>query len=121
MFVPERNVLSLFFLLEEGDEKWPHFLHDIRREWIARWIQIVGGAVHSYDHLNSSYTLAYPSLEDYLKGSKQTEVKVSLSAIYTTQKIYFRKQSNLHRYNEQIKCPTGIRRERPLYQRSPRQ
>lgn len=28
-------------------------------------------------------------MEDYLKGSKQTEAKVSLSAIYTAQKIYF--------------------------------
>ena len=28
-------------------------------------------------------------MEDYLKGSKQTEAKVSLSDIYTAQKIYF--------------------------------
>ena len=28
-------------------------------------------------------------MEDYLKGSKQTEAKVSLNAIYTAQKIYF--------------------------------
>ena len=56
VFFPERNVLSPFFLLEEGDEKWPHFLHDIRSEWIARWIQLVGGADRSYDHLNSSHT-----------------------------------------------------------------
>ncbi len=34
-------------------------------------------------------TLAYPSLEGYLQRSKQTEAKVSLSAIYTAQKIYF--------------------------------
>ncbi|MGY8697520.1 MAG: type IV pilin protein [bacterium] len=34
-------------------------------------------------------TLAYPSLEAYLQRSKQTEAKVSLSAIFTAQKIYF--------------------------------
>jgi prepilin-type N-terminal cleavage/methylation domain-containing protein len=34
-------------------------------------------------------TLAYPSLEAYLLRSKQTEAKVSLSAIFTAQKIYF--------------------------------
>ena len=34
-------------------------------------------------------TLAYPSLDAYLQRSKQTEAKVSLSAIYTAQKIYF--------------------------------
>ena len=34
-------------------------------------------------------TLAYPSLEAYLQREKQTEAKVSLSAIYTAQKIYF--------------------------------
>ena len=34
-------------------------------------------------------TLAYPSLEAYLQRAKQTEAKVSLSAIYTAQKIYF--------------------------------
>jgi len=28
-------------------------------------------------------------LEDYLKGSKKTEAKVSLNVIYTAQKIYF--------------------------------
>ena len=28
-------------------------------------------------------------MEDYLDGSKQTEAKVSLCAIYTAQKIYF--------------------------------
>ena len=28
-------------------------------------------------------------MEDYLQGSKQTEAKVSLCAIYTAQKIYF--------------------------------
>ena len=56
VFVPERNVLSPFFLLEGDDEKWPHFLHDIRSEWIARLIQLVGGADRSYDHLNSSHT-----------------------------------------------------------------
>ena len=28
-------------------------------------------------------------MEDYLQRSKQTEAKVSLSAIYTAQKIYF--------------------------------
>ena len=28
-------------------------------------------------------------MEDYLKGPKQTEAKVSLNAIYTAQKIYF--------------------------------
>ena len=33
--------------------------------------------------------LAYPSLEGYLLRAKQTEAKVSLSAIYTAQKIYF--------------------------------
>ena len=56
VFVPEKNVLSPFFLLEEGDEKWPHFLHDVRSEWIAPWIQPAGGADRSYDHLNSSHT-----------------------------------------------------------------
>ena len=34
-------------------------------------------------------TLSYSSLKDYLQHSKQTETKVSLSAIYTAQKIYF--------------------------------
>ena len=34
-------------------------------------------------------TLAYPNLEAYLQRSKQTEAKVSLSAIRTAQKIYF--------------------------------
>ncbi len=34
-------------------------------------------------------TLSYPSLEAYLQRAKQTEGKVSLSAIYTAQKIYF--------------------------------
>ncbi|MBC8258245.1 MAG: prepilin-type N-terminal cleavage/methylation domain-containing protein [SAR324 cluster bacterium] len=34
-------------------------------------------------------TLAYPSLDGYLLRSKQTEAKVSLSAVYTAQKIYF--------------------------------
>tara|TARA_B110000014_G_C19651120_1_gene342791 strand:+ start:75 stop:425 length:351 start_codon:yes stop_codon:yes gene_type:complete len=34
-------------------------------------------------------TLAYPSLEACLQRSKQTEAKVSLSAIFTAQKIYF--------------------------------
>ena len=34
-------------------------------------------------------TLAYPSLEAYVQRSKQTEAKVSLSAIFTAQKIYF--------------------------------
>ena len=34
-------------------------------------------------------TLAYPSLGGYLQRSKQTEAKVSLSAVYTAQKIYF--------------------------------
>ena len=56
VIVPEKDVLSPFFLLEEGDEKWPHFLRDIRSEWIARWIQPAGGADRSYDHLNSSHT-----------------------------------------------------------------
>ncbi len=34
-------------------------------------------------------SLAYPSLEGYLLRAKQTEAKVSLSALYTAQKIYF--------------------------------
>ena len=34
-------------------------------------------------------TLVYPNMEGFLKRSKQTEAKVSLSAVYTTQKIYF--------------------------------
>jgi len=33
--------------------------------------------------------LAYPNLEKYLKRARQTEAKTNLSAIYTTQKIYF--------------------------------
>ena len=52
VFVPEKNVLSPFFLLKEGDEKWQHFLHDVRSEWIAP----AGGADRRYDHLNSSHT-----------------------------------------------------------------
>ncbi len=32
---------------------------------------------------------AYPNLEKYLKRARQTEAKTNLSAIYTTQKIYF--------------------------------
>ena len=56
VFVLEKNVLSPFFLLEEGDEKWPHFLHDVLSEWVAPWIQPDGGADRGYDHLNSSHT-----------------------------------------------------------------
>ena len=56
VFVPERDVLSPFFLLEEGDDKWPYLLHDIRSGWIPRWIPLVVGADRSYDHLNSSHT-----------------------------------------------------------------
>ena len=55
VLVPEKNALSPFSLLKEGDGKWPHFLHDIRSEWMEQWIQLVGGADRSYDHLNSSH------------------------------------------------------------------
>ena len=55
VFVPERDPV-FFFLLDEGDDKWPYLLHDIRSEWIARWIQPAGGVDRSYDHLNSSFT-----------------------------------------------------------------
>jgi len=34
-------------------------------------------------------TLAYPSLEAYVQRSKQTEAKVSLSANFNAQNIYF--------------------------------
>ena len=37
-------------------------------------------------------THTFPSLDGYLQHSKQTEAKVSLSAIYTVQKIYFATQ-----------------------------
>ncbi len=45
----------LSFLMGEGDEKWPHFLRDVRIEWIPPWIQPARGADRSYDHLNSSH------------------------------------------------------------------
>ena len=44
--------------------------------------------------------LAYPNLEKYLKRARQSEAKTNLSAIYTSQKIYF----TLHQsYAEDIK------------------
>jgi len=44
-------------------------------------------------------TLAYPSLEGYLKRSKQTEAKVGLSTVHHTKNI-FRNQSNLRRFTQ---------------------
>ena len=45
VFVPEKDVLSPFFLLKEGDEKLQHFLHDVKSEGIAPWIQPAVGAI----------------------------------------------------------------------------
>jgi len=41
VFVLQINV-QFFYLLEEGDEKWPHFLHNFKGEKIASGIQLVG-------------------------------------------------------------------------------
>ncbi len=80
---------SLFFcLLEEGNEKWPYFLHNFKDEKIASGIQFAGSD-DSGCIIGILATLAYPSLEGYLQRSKQTEAKVGLSAVYTAQKIYF--------------------------------
>ena len=80
---------SLFFcLLEEGNEKWPYFLHNFKDEKIASGFSLLEVMIVVVI-IGILATLAYPSLEGYLQRSKQTEAKVGLSAVYTAQKIYF--------------------------------
>ena len=79
---------SLFFcLLEEGNEKWPYFLHIFKDEKIASGIQFAGSD-DSGCIIGILATLAYSSLEGYLQHSKQTEVKVGLSAVYAAKDIF---------------------------------
>ena len=84
---PNEKYRFFFCLLEEGNEKWPYFLHNFRDEKIASEIQFAGS--DDSGCIGILATLNYPSLEGYLQRSKQTEAKVGLSAVYTVQKIYF--------------------------------
>ena len=57
VFVPQLNVKSIFFLLEEGNEKWPYFLHNFKYEMIASGIQFAGSDDSGCNNRYSGHTL----------------------------------------------------------------
>ena len=91
---------SLFFcLLEEGNEKWPYFLHNFKEEKIASGIQFASSDDSGCNNRHSGHT----RLSKFGRlpiALKQTEAKVGLSAFYTAQKNIFRNQSNLRRFTQ---------------------
>ena len=91
---------GLFFcLLEEGNEKWPYFLHKFKDEKIASGIQFAGSDVSGCNNRHFGHTLL-SKFGRLPAALKQTEAKVGLSAVYTAQKHIFRNQSNLRSFTQ---------------------
>ena len=56
VFVPQLNLQSICFLLEEGNEKWPYFLHNFKDEKIASGIQFAGGGDSGFNNRHFGHT-----------------------------------------------------------------